>query len=98
MNGDERFDQLLRTALEWQAEHAARRVPSMEESVRRLAERLGSEPERARPHIVVRPGAGRGLQLITLLLLLALAAVAIASGAAERFLRPPLEPPPFGFA
>lgn len=98
MNGDERFDQLLRTALEWQADDAARPVPSMEQSVRRLAERLGTEPERARPRIVVRSGTGRGLQLVTVLLLLALAAVAIASGAAERFLRPPFEPPPFGFA
>ena len=98
MNGDERFDQVLRSALEWQADDAARRAPSMEQSVRRLAERLGTEPERAQPRIVARPGTGRGLQLITVLLLLALAAVAIASGAAERFLRPPLEPPPFGFA
>src|SRR5688572_6607375 len=97
MNGDERFDQVLRAALEWQADDAARRMPSMEQSVRRLAERLGTEPERTRPLITVRAGTGRGLQLITLLLLLALAAVAIASGAAERFLRPPFEPPRFGY-
>lgn len=98
MNGDERFDQLLRTALEWQAGDAARRVPSMEQGVRRLAERLGTEPDQTRPLVTVRAGTGRGLQLITVLLLLALAALAIASGAAELLLRPPLEPPRFGYA
>ena len=97
MNGDERFDQLLRTALEWQANDAARHAPSMEQSVRRVAERLAMKPERARPLIVVRPDTVRGLQLIVVLLLLALAALAIASGAADQFLRPPLEPPRFGY-
>jgi hypothetical protein len=96
MNGDEQFDQLLRTALEWQADDAARRVPSMQQSVRRLAERLGKEPERARPLVSLRADMGHGLQLFMVLLLLALAAVAIAVGA-QLFLRPPLEPPRFGF-
>ena len=96
MNGDERFDQLLRAALEWQADDAARRVPSMEQSVRRLADRLGTEPERARPPISLRADTGRGLQLITVLLLLALVAVAVAIGA-QLLLRPPFEPPRFGF-
>ena len=97
MNGDERFDELLRTALEWQADDAARRVPSMEQSVHRVAERLAMKPERARPLIAARPSTGRGLQLIVVLLLLALAAVAIASGAVQFFLRPPIEPPRFGY-
>ena len=97
MNGDERFDQLLRAALEWHADDAARRVPSMERSVRRLAERLGPEPEGARSPVSLRADTGRGLQLITVLLLIALAAVAAAIGA-QLLLRPPLEPPPFGYA
>jgi hypothetical protein len=96
MNGDERFDQLLRAALEWQADDAARHVPSMERSVRHLAERLGPEPERARPPISLRADTGRGLLLITVLLLLALVAVAVAIGA-QFLLRPPFEPPRFGF-
>ena len=98
MNGDERFDQLLRAALEWQANDAGRRVPSMEQSVHRVAERLATKPERARPVIAVRPGTGRGLQLIVVLVLLALAALAIVGVAAQLFLRPPLEPPRFGHA
>jgi hypothetical protein len=96
MNGDERFDQLLRSALEWQADDAARSVPSMERSVRRLAQRLGPESERARPLIAIRAGTGRGLQLAVVLLLLALVAAAIAIGA-QLLLRPTFEPPPFGY-
>jgi hypothetical protein len=96
MNGDERFDQLLRSALEWHADDGALGVPSMERSVRRLAQRLGPEPTRARPLIAVRAGTGRGLQLVVLLLLLALVAAAIAIGTQLLF-RPPFEPPPFGY-
>ena len=95
MNGDERFDQLLRSALEWQADDAARGVPSMERSVRRLAERLGPEPERRLPVISARVGTGRGLQLIAVLLLLALLAALLAIG--SQLLRPSFEPPPFGY-
>jgi hypothetical protein len=96
MNADERFDQLLRSALERQADEAAQGVPSLEQSVRRLAERVGPEPEPARPLITLRAGTGRSLQLIVVVLLLALAAVAIAIGA-QLFLRPSFEPPRFGY-
>jgi hypothetical protein len=96
MNGDERFDQLLRSALEWHADDAARGVPSMERSVRRLAQRLGPEPKPVMPLVTLRGGTGRGLQLVVVLLLLALVAAAIAIGA-QLLLRPPFEPPRFGY-
>jgi hypothetical protein len=96
MNGDG-FDQVLRSALEWRADEAARELPSLERSVRRLAERLGSDPERLSPIVVARTGSGRGVQLaFVVLLLLALLAAALAIGSRFVF-RPSIEPPPFGY-
>ena len=98
MNGDERLDQLLRAALTWQADEAARDVPSLERSVRRLAERLGPEPVRLEPRVVARSGSGRSLQLIVAVLLL-IAALAAAMAIGTQLLpRRGLEPAPFGYA
>lgn len=97
MNADERFDQQLRAALEWQADEAARRVPSLERSVARLADRLGPEPARP-PVIGIRSGSGRGVQLVFAVILLAiLLAAALAIGSLLQT-RPTIEPPRFGFA
>ena len=97
MNGDERLDQLLRSALGWQADEAARAVPSLERSVRRLAERLGPESGRVGPRVFARSGSGRGVQLVfAVLLLLGLLLAAVAIGSQLVF-RPSIDPPPFGY-
>jgi hypothetical protein len=75
---DDRLDQLIHTSLEWQAERAARRAPSLANSVRAVAERLGPQPPVLAPVVVARPGSGRSLHLILAVILLALLAAAAA--------------------
>jgi hypothetical protein len=99
MNADDRLDGRIRAALEWQAERDSRRAPSLSQSARTVASRLGPEPLAVRPTVSFQPTSGRSLQLVlTVLLLLALAAALVALGA--QLLRPPIapfQPVPFGF-
>jgi dipeptidyl aminopeptidase/acylaminoacyl peptidase len=98
MNTDERFDQRIRAALEWQVERDVRRAPSLTQSAHAVAERLG--PRRVGTVTVV--GARRdpfgGLQIALLLLLMALLAIGIAVG--SDLVRQPTRPAvaPFGLA
>ena len=78
MNGDERLDQLIRASLEWQAEQAARRGPSLGQSVRAVAARVGPQADETIPVVVARPGSGRAFELIVVVALLALLAAAVA--------------------
>lgn len=98
MNADERFDQRLRAALEWQADEAARRLPSLERSVQQLAERLGPEQQRAPSMVVGQARSGHGLQLVFGLLLLMLLLAAVLAVGALLQPKPPIQPPRFGFA
>lgn len=90
MNGDERLDQLIRASLEWQAKQAARRAPSLGQSVRAVAERVGPQTNGIVPVIVARPGSGRGFELIVVVALLALlaTAVAVVVGRTQQFTLP----------
>jgi hypothetical protein len=100
MNADDRLDQQIRAALEWQAGQAVRRAPSVARSTSVVASRLGRESSGIVPVISARPRASRSFQLAVLgLLLLVLLAAAFAIG--SRLLRPqvpPIDPGPFGFA
>ena len=75
---DDRLDQLIHASLEWQAERAVRRAPSLANSVRAVAQRLGPQPPVLAPVVVVRAGSGRSLQLVLAVILLALLAAATA--------------------
>jgi hypothetical protein len=95
---DDRLDQLIRAALEWQADEDARRAPSLATSTRRVADHLGQQPARHGPVMTLRPGSGRSFQLLLqVILLLALLAAAAAIG--SQLIRVPrsVDPPPFGF-
>ena len=99
MNADDRLDQQIRAALEWQAERDARRAPSLSQSARTVASRLGPEPLEIRPHVSLRPTSSRSMQLIlVVLLLLALLAATIAIGSnffSDSF---QVRPGPFGLS
>jgi hypothetical protein len=99
VNGTPDFDRQVRAALEWQADERARRAPTLSESARHVAERLGPQPTRIVPVIVARSGTGRSIQLVFVVaLLLAVVAIAIAIGSQVlRTLPVPFEPVPFGF-
>ena len=75
---DDRLDQLIHDSLEWQAERAARRAPSLATSVRAVAERLGPQSPVLAPVVVARSGSGRSLQHVLAVILLALLAAAAA--------------------
>ena len=95
MTPDERFDERLRAALEWRAEQDARRAPSLETSVRAVAERLGPEPPATGPMVSLRPGTGRSVQLVgAVILLVILVAAALAIGSLLVRIPPPN---PLGF-
>jgi hypothetical protein len=99
MNADDRLDRQIRAALEWQAERDARRAPSLSQSARTVASRLGPEPPEIRPTVSLRPTSSRSVQLIlVVLLLLALLAATIAIGSS--LFRDPfqIQPGPFGLS
>ncbi|CAN5610299.1 hypothetical protein BH23CHL7_BH23CHL7_07270 [soil metagenome] len=93
---DERLDQLIRAALEREAETAAEHQPGLHEAVNRVASRLAPATRVGRPRLILAPGETGTLNLLTLVLLLtALLALALYIGSLL-FVPPP--PPPFGFA
>ena len=99
MNGHPDFDRQIRVSLEWHADERARHAPTLTESARRVAERLGPQPTGIVPVIGVRPGPGRSVQLVFVVaLLLVLLAIAIAIGSQLLRTQPaPFEPVQFGF-
>src|SRR5688572_2870466 len=95
---DERFDQTLRAALEWQANRAAATQPVLRQATRQVAARLAPTREVIRPRVVLAPATGGALNLIFVLLLLLALAAAVVVGAL--LLRESTDSPqgPFGFA
>ena len=100
MTDDDRFDPLLRSALEWQADRAARRAPTLHDSVRVVVGRLHRSPVVPTARVTSRHDTGRAVQLVLLaVLLLALAGAVIAIGSrVAPHPAPPIRPGPFGFA
>ncbi len=99
MNADDRLDKQIRAALEWQVEQDALRAPSLSQSARVVASRLGPEPLEVRPTVSLRPASSRSIQiLVVVLLLLALLAATIAIG--SRLFRDQfqVQPGPFGLS
>lgn len=100
MNADDRLDQQIRAALEWQAERDARRAPSLLQSAQAVASRLG--PRRSGVETVVRfrQGSTSGLPVALLLLLLLVALLTIGIGVGSGLVQVPsrLVVPPFGLA
>ena len=94
---DQRFDQLIRTSLEWQAESAASAQPTLRDASRRLAKRLG--PQALGPQVTLRPATISWAQLAAMVLLLILLISAVVIVGSELLRRtPPVPPGPFGFA
>jgi len=80
MNADDRLDQQIRAALEWQAERTARRAPSLMQSARAVASSLGPRRSDLGTVVLVRQSSTSGLPLALLLLLVALLAIGIGVG------------------
>ncbi|HSL76985.1 MAG TPA: hypothetical protein VK867_08575, partial [Candidatus Limnocylindrales bacterium] len=99
MNFDDRLDRDVRNALEWRAEHRARRAPNLTESSSVVAMRIAPGGRRIEPVVVGRPTSNRSLQfLVVALLLLGVAIAAWVVGAPQLRQSVPFQPVPFGFA
>jgi hypothetical protein len=59
MHDEDTLDRMIRTALTWEADRAARTQPSLGAAAGRLADRLEPEPTHSRPRVVAFPGLER---------------------------------------
>lgn len=87
MNADERLDRIVRDALTWEADRAARTQPTLDAAARKLASVLPPDPSLDRPRVTALPGSRgmepRALMLVVVALMLALLAALVVIGSSR---------------